>query len=362
MGRVVLDESGYAARGAKVGKRLADVPDEAGGLFDRSGRSARAAHRLTAEQQRLVTENLGLVGVHIRRFVPFIEGPSRDREWYDLFQEGCLGLIKAAATYDRCGRGLRFQAYALRCIRTYVNRARLRGFETVHIPDTEVRAAARFGQRRRRVTVRSLGVEPAAHRATARHHSGGQRDGATIGARIRRKYDEAVGRAAADIRHSQGEVSRLGKVVDRLVEDRLLVPASEHRLSLRQVARLTRCPLTTVAHLEARLCRDVRAALCDDAELARLRAESRRAPDAMDASIDDSVCRRVAWATAEEFSKLFRAEPETRKAMIVLHLIKLHNLLVENVAMALFNRLADADRRAVVSEYFAARVWKARAS
>ncbi len=354
MDRAVAKGSSDAGLGAEVRTRISDVPDQTGGPIDRSSGSELSAYRLTAKQQRLAAENLGLVGVHIRRFVPFIEAPSRNREWYDLFQEGCLGLIKAAATYDHCGRGLRFQAYALRCIRVYVNRARLRGFETVHIPDTEVRETARVGQPRRRVVVRSLSFGPVARRLEARHHPGDHDDGETIGARIRRRYEEAVGRAVADIRHSPDKASKFDKVIDRLVEDRLLVPASEHRLTLREVARFTRCPSTTVAHLEARLLRDVRAALCDDAELARLCAESRRAPAGMDALIDDTVRRRVASAVAEEFGKRFRNQPKARKALIVFQLLKRNNLRAEHVAMVLFNRLTDAARRTVLAECFAA--------
>lgn len=66
---------------------------------------------LTLEQQKKVEENMGLVGKVIQDKVhgPYQFGIySRD----DLFQIGCIGLCKAAAT----DRGGRFSTYAYRLI------------------------------------------------------------------------------------------------------------------------------------------------------------------------------------------------------------------------------------------------------
>lgn len=61
---------------------------------------------MTAEQDRLVTENLGLVHACARRYV------GRGVEYDDLFQSGCEGLVKAAMGFDS-ERGLRFSTYAV---------------------------------------------------------------------------------------------------------------------------------------------------------------------------------------------------------------------------------------------------------
>ncbi len=58
-----------------------------------------------AERNRLVSENLGLVHSCCRRFV------GRGIEYEDLFQAGCLGLIRAAEGYD-IERGATFSTYA----------------------------------------------------------------------------------------------------------------------------------------------------------------------------------------------------------------------------------------------------------
>lgn len=88
---------------------------------------------LTEEQRRLVADNIGLVGVHLRRFVGNLSVPRRDREREDLFQEGCLGLIQAAQRYDS-ERGIPFAAFALPRIHNAVSRGLARKFSTVKGP------------------------------------------------------------------------------------------------------------------------------------------------------------------------------------------------------------------------------------
>lgn len=54
----------------------------------------------------LVTENMGLVHLCARRFM------GRGIDYEDLFQAGCVGLVKAAENFD-AGRGVRFSTYAV---------------------------------------------------------------------------------------------------------------------------------------------------------------------------------------------------------------------------------------------------------
>jgi len=56
--------------------------------------------------RELVTENLGLVHMCVKRFV------GRGEEYDDLFQIGCVGLIKAADNFDP-ERGYKFSTYAV---------------------------------------------------------------------------------------------------------------------------------------------------------------------------------------------------------------------------------------------------------
>ena len=62
-----------------------------------------------AERNDLITENLGLVHSCCHRFV------GRGVEYDDLYQAGCVGLIKAADRFEE-ERGLCFSTYAVPAI------------------------------------------------------------------------------------------------------------------------------------------------------------------------------------------------------------------------------------------------------
>ncbi len=63
----------------------------------------------------MVEENLGLVHLCARRFL------GRGVEYDDLYQAGCVGLVKAAENFDT-GRGVRFSTYAVPVILGEVRR------------------------------------------------------------------------------------------------------------------------------------------------------------------------------------------------------------------------------------------------
>lgn len=59
-----------------------------------------------ADRDVLITENMGLVHACAHRFC------GRGIEYEDLFQAGCMGLVKAFDAFDR-DRGVRFSTYAV---------------------------------------------------------------------------------------------------------------------------------------------------------------------------------------------------------------------------------------------------------
>lgn len=140
---------GRSTRGAGV---LRAAEQFFGGTCMSGGERERVP--LTDEQQRLVRENIGLVSVHLRRYVGNLAFPRRDREWDDLFQEGCLGLIQAAVAF-RQERGIPFAAFALARIHNAVSRALHCKFSTVHVPPQ--RNDARSGRPAGRGSARALG-------------------------------------------------------------------------------------------------------------------------------------------------------------------------------------------------------------
>lgn len=80
-----------------------------------------AAARLSTERAAMVWDYLPLVRAHIRRRVKCQEDVIR-RCADDLFQEGCVGLIRAALRFDP-GGGISFAAFARARIRGAVSRA-----------------------------------------------------------------------------------------------------------------------------------------------------------------------------------------------------------------------------------------------
>ena len=66
----------------------------------------RASQGDAAAQTRLIEENVGLVHAFARRFT------GRGVEYDDLFQAGCMGLVKAVAGFD-LSRGVQFSTYAV---------------------------------------------------------------------------------------------------------------------------------------------------------------------------------------------------------------------------------------------------------
>lgn len=61
------------------------------------------------DSEKAVRDNIGLVHACARRF------RGRGIEYDDLFQAGCLGLVKAAGSFDE-SRGVRFSTYAVPAI------------------------------------------------------------------------------------------------------------------------------------------------------------------------------------------------------------------------------------------------------
>ena len=76
------------------------VPKNSRALFERAGSGDAAA------QSQLVEANLGLVHATARHFA------GKGIEYDDLFQAGCMGLVKAVAAFD-VARGVQFSTYAV---------------------------------------------------------------------------------------------------------------------------------------------------------------------------------------------------------------------------------------------------------
>ncbi|MEE9295332.1 MAG: sigma factor [Phycisphaerae bacterium] len=286
--------------------------------------------RLTCEERGLVERHMGLVGTHLRRVMPVRNSPRRDREWEDLFQEGCLGLARAASSYDE-SKGVPFAAYALKRIHSAVSRALPRVFATVQVPE-EVRTSGE-----RVASVVSLEGDPPVRRVQGRHHPFNGNSRKSIGERIREKYDDAVSRAVEEIRRGRGE--HRTALVEMLVQGRLLVPNEDHRLGLREIVRETNSTYGQVVWTEKRLTGLVRARLAVDAELAELCFEARKRRAGMGAVLDDAAQARMSAAMDGRFQRILSSSGSERRALLLLRLVERCGLKIEELAHRLLARL-----------------------
>lgn len=68
---------------------------------------------MTAEQEKRVTDNLGLIHGVLRKYT------WTNKNYEDYYQAGCVGLVMAAQRYDP-GRGIKFSTYASSYIRAAI--------------------------------------------------------------------------------------------------------------------------------------------------------------------------------------------------------------------------------------------------
>ena len=186
------------------------------------------------EQRRLVRENMGIVAVHLRRFVAGVSARRSDREWDDLFQEGCLGLIRAAAEFQP-ERGIPFVAFALPRIHTAVRRVLLArssvaaGPRRELAPPTEPVETGSRGDPNRPPKMRSRSVGAGRRLRDSRRHAPDAACGETVGERLRDKYERAVRWAADEVLRRVSIRGDRDKLVRVLTEERYLVPHEDEK-------------------------------------------------------------------------------------------------------------------------------------
>ncbi len=104
-----------------------------------------------ADRDILITENMGLVHTCAHRFT------GKGIEYEDLFQAGCMGLVKAFDAFDR-DRGVRFSTYAVPVILGEIRRL-FRDGGTVKVSRTLKELSMRAARERERFSLKE-GREP----------------------------------------------------------------------------------------------------------------------------------------------------------------------------------------------------------
>lgn len=314
-----------------------------------------ALEQLSTDQRKLVSDNLGLVGVHMRRHLDNLRVPRRDREWEDLFQEGCLGLIQAAKRF-RAERGIPFAAFAFPRIHNAVSRALNNKFCTIYVPPKRMRrdrgpsgSGAEMGRPAEaieKITVVSLTEEVGGGLSGGRFRTSDNigESGETVTERIRDKYRRAVKRAAAQLcmkTSTRGDRDRLVKV---LVEERFMIPHEESKRALRQIARDTSSSYARVAQCEKQLAQSVGQLLEDDPAFVELRRRTRTHPTGGDEVIDERLERDLVLAATREVGRRFKNADPTTKGEWLLSLLETAQRDTEELARKCFERLPSAAR------------------
>ena len=312
--------------------------------------------RLTPEQRELVRANVGLVAVHLRRFVAGLETPRRDREWDDLFQEGCLGLMQAAVRFDP-GRGIPFAAYALPRIHQAVSHALRTRFSLVRLPARSKRAAAVEGAgpaagRSQAATpsVIALGDEAATRLADPRAERGRAPTGETVGDRLHAKYVRAVGRASAALADSPSSRQDRSALIAVLVEHRLRVADPEQRRALRQIARDTGSSYARVAQCEKQLRAAVEAQLAGDPEFVALRDWARHEPAGGRLPLDGRREAELAACGTDAWLARWRGRDEPGRAQMLLQLLEVSGYGTNQLARACLARLTPEQREMLLAD------------
>ena len=281
---------------------------------------------LTARQRRLVADNLGLVAVHLRRNVPNLSLPRRDREWDDLFQEGVVGLIQAAIRF-RAASGIPFASFAFPRIHNAVSAALRRKFSLIAgpvgpSPDDDPNPERAPAQGRHAPRVIHLQTDPPARSPHDRHALCDEPARETVGERLKGKYDHAVHKVAGSLRQVRGTRADRARLVERLAQERLLVPEPESRTALRQIARDTGSSYSRVAQCDKQFSGLVRDLLRHDPELDELRTQARRSSDGGGVVIDNELEQRLSGINADRFLACFRRADRAGRAWMLYRLFE----------------------------------------
>lgn len=307
-------------------------------------RTPHELNQLNEDQQRLVADNIGLVGHHLRTHVRDLRDPTRDREWDDLFQEGCLGLVQAAKTFDS-EKGIAFSNFARRRIQSAVHRGLLRAFETVKTPEGELRSSGKNSRERRRVL--SLDKDNTLPDRPSRADPRRSPNITTVRERLREKMDHALTEAARDEVQFTPRNQVSEKTINRLVEERLRIPRDDCRTSLRQISRDASRSYASIAYVERRIIQRTRQSLARDLEFDRLRSDARKKRDGLDAIIErQEPMQNIGF----DFEKRWSHISAESRNVIAIKLIRATQPSLTQWACEIFDTLPQDKQKLIVNQ------------
>ncbi len=299
---------------------------------------------LTPAQQALASEHIGLVGLHLRKRVPTPREPTRDREYDDLFQEGCVALVRAAARYQPKRDGS-FPAYALPRIRGGIFAALHECFSTIRVP---LRAAARARSRKEPVHATQRPVHTLDEKLTLEAPPTVAADvepGAdTIRHVIRRRFEQAVRDGLAELQGRSWTRRNPCAIMKRLAAERLLIPDESERTPLRQIAREAGVSSSRASAYEQHLIATIGRHFALDPQLQMLVEFAQHDPAGFDGLVDEGRREILSRTQLKAFENQFEQLEPPARAELIYRLIERSGAVIPEIARNLYRlTLSDSD-------------------
>jgi len=290
---------------------------------------------LTADQKRLVEKHIGLVGIHLRHKVAMSRLTRKDREYDDLFQEGCLALIKTSVGYDAARHG-EFAAYALPRIRAAVFRALCEKFSMIYVPMNErIRMAKQKSQGIDPVACPILGLKSAmgVEQPEKLHFN---QDEETIGHEIHRRYELAIDKALEQMRLKKWRRRNPYSIMERIARERLLIGKENAKTPLRQIARESGISSGRASAYERQLVEEVDHFLRNDHFLPVLVGFAGEDPNGFDGLMNEHRREALKEAQIRSFVDRFDGLDRSARAELLYSLIERSVEKVTDVARNLY--------------------------
>ena len=295
-----------------------------------------------AERERMVQANMHLVRIHLSRNVRLPRQPSCRGDYEDLFQEGCVALVAAARSYKPQQHGP-FAGYALSRIRYAISHLLYEGFRTVRIPATVQKSLRSRNLHRSRLPreVELAWPDALENRSVAWRHRPSE---PTIGDLWMSCYQQAVGAAAENLKRSPRCAPDRARLIDRFVEEYLLVPEPTARTAKRDLARQEGCSVGRINGVERQLVRAIATRLEQDVEARELRQCAEGTGGDWRQPVDDQVRRRIGKAVSTAFAGQFGQARPDRQGAALLAMFKRIGVDLPRVVRACHRRLDSSGR------------------
>lgn len=300
---------------------------------------AAAMAVLDARQRELVARHVGLVGVHLRTRVRVGRQPRREREYDDLFQAGCLGLIRAAQGWDPQLHG-EFPPYALPRIRASIHTALYEGFSLVHVPIRVQKAAKNVPVA---VCIHDLPPEPVLACSGVGGGANGTSEeaGELVRHAIRGRFERAIGRAMVEMRARAWRRRNPCSIMARIAAERLAVPNESERTALRAIARDFGISSGRASDYERQLTAAVESHFRSDPHLPLLIQFAAGHPLGFDMPLQSWHRQQLAQAELNAFARQFETLDRTRRAEVLFSLIERTTPAMDEVARNLYRMVGE---------------------